>query len=184
MKGEVIAMAKIKDRDTLSIVSGLIGFTGLILVDFASKRAGISKRSYKEAAAGVFVSKSEATSVRGKTLGLIMTAAVSIIGANIIVKRMSQSGRDKLLSKGIVSGITMGAIATALPSLAPQNKVKPKDAASNLSHVFSNIIYGLLTTVAAAKLGHDSLYDVPPQNDYLQPTEQTSEQQKLAPAAR
>ena len=113
-----------------------------------------------------------------------MTAAVSIIGANIIIKRMSQSGRDKILSKGIVSGITMGAIATALPSLAPQNKVKPKDAASNLSHVFSNIIYGLLTTVAAAKIGHESLYDVPPLNDYLQPTEQTSEQQKLAPAAR
>ena len=184
MKGGLITIAKIKDRDTLSIVSGLIGFAGLILVDIASRRTGVSKKSYREAAAGVFVSKSEAKSLRGQALGLIMTAGVSIMGANVIIKRMSQNGRDKLLSKGIVSGITMGAIATALPSIAPQNKARPKDAASNLSHVVTNIIYGLLTTVAAAKLGHDSLYDVPPQNDYLQPTEQTSEQQKLAPAAR
>jgi hypothetical protein len=97
---------------------------------------------------------------------------------------MSKTGRDKLISKGILSGITIGAIATALPTLAPQNKVKPKDAASNLSYVFSNIIYGLLTTFAAAKLGHDSLFDVPPQNDYVKPTEQTSEQMKLASVAR
>lgn len=177
-------MAKIKDRDTLSIVSGLIGFSGLILVDTVSRFAGISKKSYREAAAGVFVSERQAKSLRGNALGLIMTAGVSIIGANVIIKRMSQNGRDKLLSKGIVSGITVGAIATALPSMAPQNKARPKDAASNLSHVFSNIIYGLLTTFAAAKLGHDSLYDVPPQNDYLKPTEQTSEQIKLAPVSR
>ena len=61
---------------------------------------------------------------------------------------------------------------------APQNKVKPKDAASNLSYVFSNMVYGLLTTFAAAKLGHDSLFDAPPLNDYLKPTEKTSEQIK------
>ena len=97
---------------------------------------------------------------------------------------MSKTGRDKLISKGIVSGITIGAIATALLTLAPQNKVKPKDAASNLSYVFGNIFHGLLTTFAAAKLGHDSLFDVPLQNDYLKPTEKTSEQMKFSPAAR
>jgi len=100
MKGGLISMAKIKDRDTLSIVSGLIGFSGLILVDIASRRIGVSKKSYREAAAGVFVSKNEAKSLRGQALGLIMTAGVSIMGANVIIKRMSQNGRDKLLSKG------------------------------------------------------------------------------------
>ena len=171
-------MEKIKDRDTLSIVSGLIGQAGIIIVDTASRSVGISKRSYREAAAGMFLSKSQASSVKGQVLGVIMTGAVSILGSNNIIKRMSQTGRDKLLSKGILSGITIGAIATLLPSLAPKNKMHPKDAASNLSYVFSNIIYGLLTTFAAAKLGHDSLYDVPPQNDYMKPTEKTSEQIK------
>ena len=177
-------MNKIKDRDSLSIVSGLIGYAGMLLVDTVSLRSGISKKSYREAAAGVFVSQSEAKTLKGQALVYIMTSGVSIIGANYIIKRMSQSGRDKLISKGILSGITIGAIATALPSLAPQNKARPKDAASNLSHVFSNIVYGLLATFSAAKLGHDSLFDVPPQNDYLKPTEQTSEQIKLNPVSR
>lgn len=176
-------MIKIKDRDQLSIISGLIGMAGMTLVDGISRRAGISKRSYREAAAGMFVSKSEAKSFKGQTLGLIMNSAVGILGANYMIKRMSQNGRDKLLSKGIISGVTVGAIATVIPNVVPKNRVKPKDAASNLSYVFSNVVYGLLTAFAAAKLGHDSLFDVSPQNDYLKPTEQTSEQIKLAPVA-
>lgn len=177
-------MFKIKDRDTLSIVTGLIGLGGMTLVDGISRRASISKRSYREAAAGMFLSKNEASSLKGQALGLIMNSAVSILGANNIIKRLSQSGRDKLLSKGIISGITIGAIATAIPNVVPKNRVKPKDAASNLSYVFSNIVYGLLTTFVSAKLGHDSLFDVPPQNNYLRPTEKTSEQAKLSPVAR
>ena len=177
-------MEKIKDRNTLSIVSGLIGQVGIIAIDTVSRRAGISKRSYREASAGMFVSKSEAQSVRGQALGLIMTAAVSILGAKYIINDMSKNGRDKLIPKGVLAGIGIGAIATAIPNVVPQNSVKPKDAASNLSYVFSNMVYGLLTTFAAAKLGHDSLFDTPPQNDYLKPTEQTSEQMKFGNTAR
>ena len=171
-------MKKIKDRDTLSIISGLLGLAGIMVVDEASYRAKISQRSYRQAAAGIFVSKSEAKNVRGQVLGVIMSSAVSILGANYIIKRMSQNGRDQLISKGITSGIVFGAIATAIPNLAPWNKMKPKDAASNLSYVFSNIVFGLIATFTAAKLGHDSLYDVPPQSNYMKPTEKTSEQQK------
>ncbi len=177
-------MEKIKDRNTLSIVSGLIGQVGIIAIDTISRHAGISKRSYREASAGMFVSKSEAQSVRGQALGLIMTAAVSILGAKYIINDMSKNGRDKLIPKGVLAGIGIGAIATAIPNVVPQNSVKPKDAASNLSYVFSNMVYGLLTTFAAAKLGHDSLFDTPPQNDYLKPTEQTSEQMKFGNTAR
>ncbi|AFM40951.1 hypothetical protein Desaci_1974 [Desulfosporosinus acidiphilus SJ4] len=171
-------MKKIKDRDTLSIVSGMIGLAGLMLTDGISQKAKISKRSFRQAAAGVFVSKSEAKNLRGQVLGVIMNSAVSILGANYIINRMSQNGRDKLVSKGITSGIIFGAIATAIPNLAPWNKMKPRDAASNLSYVFSNIVFGLLATFSAAKLGHDSLFDPPPQNNYLKPTEKTSEQIK------
>lgn len=171
-------MEKIKDRNTLAIISGIIGQAGIILVDTVSRSAGLSKRSYREAAAGMFVSKGQAQSVNGQALGVIMTAAVSILGAKYIINDMSKNGRDNLIPKGILAGIGIGAIATAIPNVVPKNSVKPKDAASNLSYVFSNMVYGLLTTFAAAKLGHDSLYDVPPQNDYLTPTEKTSEQMK------
>ena len=112
-----------------------------------------------------------------------MNSAVSILGAKYIIKDMSKSGRDNLFSKGILAGIVIGAVATVFPNIIPQNKVKPKDAASNLSYVFSNVVYGLLTTFAVAKFGHDSLFDTPPENDYLKPTEQTTEQMKLANVA-
>ena len=177
-------MAKIKDRNTLSIVSGMIGLAGLMLVEVPLYIAGISKRSYREASAGMFVSKSEAKTFRGHLLGFIMNSAVSILGAKYIINDISKNGRDDILAKGILAGIGIGAIATAIPNVVPQNSVKPKDAASNLSYVFSNMVYGILTTFSASKLGHDSLFDTHPQNDYLKPTEQTSEQIKLAPDPR
>lgn len=177
-------MVKIKDRNTLAIVTGFIGLAGTMLIDGFSRRANISKRSYREAAAGMFVSKSEARNLGGQILGVVMTSAVSILGAKYIVSDMSKNGRDKILPKGILAGISIGAIATVVPNIAPKNSVKPKDAASNLSYVLANIVYGLLTTFAVAKLGHDSLFDTPPQNDYLKPTEQTTEQINLAPASR
>lgn len=177
-------MEKIKDRNTLAIISGSIGLAGTMLVDGISNRANISKRTYREAAAGMFLSKREAMSFRGQILGVVMSSAVSILGAKYIIKDMSTNGRDKILPKGILAGVAIGAIATVIPNIFPQNKVKPKDAGSNLSYVFSNIVYGLLTTFAVAKLGHDSLFDTPPQNDYMKPTEQTSEQMRFANAAR
>lgn len=171
-------MNKIKDRVCLAIVSGMIGLAGLMFTDEISRKAKISKRSYRQAAAGVFVSKKEAKKATGQALGVIMNAAVSILGASYVIKLLSQSGRDKLFYKGISLGIIFGSVVTTIPNFAHWNKMKPKDAASNLSYVFSNMVYGLLTAFAAAKLGHDSLFDTPPQNDYLGPTEQTSEQAK------
>jgi len=177
-------LAKIRDRNTLAIVTGLIGLAGLMVVDGLSGRANISKRSYREAAAGMFVTKREARNSSGQVLGVVMTSAVSILGAKYIVNEMSKSGRDNILSKGLLAGVAIGAIATAIPNVVPQNSVKPKDAASNLSYVLGNMVYGLLTTFAVSKLGHDSLFDTPPQNDYLKPTEQTSEQTYLAAVGR
>lgn len=71
-------MKKIKDRNTLAIVSGMIGLVGLMVIDVPLHIAGISKRSYREASAGMFVSKSEAKTFRGHILGFIMNSAVSI----------------------------------------------------------------------------------------------------------
>lgn len=155
-----------------------------MIVDVPLHIAGISKRSYREASAGMFVSKSEAKTFRGHLLGFIMNSAVSILGAKYIINDMSKNGRDDIIAKGVLAGIGIGAIATAIPNVVPKNSVKPKDAASNLSYVFSNMVYGLFTTYSASKLGHDSLFDTPPQNDYLKPTEQTSEQIRVANAAR
>src|SRR5680860_1146163 len=108
MKGGLITIAKIKDRDTLAIVSGFIGLAGTLVVDTVSRNAGISKRSYREASAGVFVSQKEAKSFKGHALGLIMSAGVSIIGATNIIGRMSKLDEINLYLKEFYLELPLG----------------------------------------------------------------------------
>jgi hypothetical protein len=41
--------------------------------------------------------------------------------------------------------------------------------------MLSHVVYGVATAGVASYLGHPSIYDTPPHNDYLAPTEQTTE---------
>lgn len=91
---------------------------------------------------------------------------------------LSQTGRDQLLVKGAVSGVAMGSSITALLSAFPGNKVKPKDAASNLSYMLSHAAYGIVTAAVVAKAGDPSLFDAKPLNDYIPATKLTSEQRR------
>lgn len=173
-------MQKIKDRFTLGIVAGLLGFGAKMLVDEISLRQKLSKRSYRETASGIWVnSHKEATSLKGNILGLIMDAGLSTTGAIIKLNVLSKYGRDHLLLKGTYFGAAFGAIVTAAIGSLSNNKVRPKDAASNLSHILSNIAYGLITTIVLAKLGDDSLFDSKPVNDSVNPTLKTTEQVRI-----
>ena len=65
-------MRKIKDRRTLRIVAGILGALPKIIID-EILRLDISKRSYRQTAAGVWVnSRKEAESWKGSILGTIM----------------------------------------------------------------------------------------------------------------
>ena len=65
-------------------------------------------------------------------------------------------------------------------SVFPTNKVRPKDAISNLSYMASHAVFGLVTTAIVAKLGDDSLFDAKPYNDYVSPTAKTTEEQRIS----
>jgi hypothetical protein len=170
-------MLKFKDSFILSLFSGLCGLVGVTLLDSISLKLNISKRSYRQTAAGIFVpSKREATSLKGQSLGFIMNAVASIFGAGLITTSILKTGRDYFLTKGFVSGIMYGAILMALQSGFAFNKQKPKDAGSNLSYVVTNGIYGLITASAITKFGDNSLFDRQSKNDYLIPDKLTSEQ--------
>jgi len=148
-------MKKINDRQSLGIISGLIGGLVLILFDRISLKLGISKRSYTQAASGVWVSsKKQARSRGGNILGIMMSLGLSSLGGVIMTELFSRKGTDNLIGKGIFYGVTYGAIATALLSGFPNNKVKPPDATSNLSYVASHALYGLTTSLLISKLGN------------------------------
>lgn len=171
---------KIKDRIVLGTVAGLIGNIVKTLFDEASLRLKISQRSFRSTAAGIWVSKkSEATNLKGQILGAIFDFGLSSLGGIGIVHLLSKTGRDNIIVKGLISGITIGSFVTAGLSAFPQNKVKPKDAASNLSYVAAHAIYGLVVTSIISKLGDSQLFDTKPVNDYISPTESTTEQKFL-----
>lgn len=86
-----------------------------------------------------------------------------------------ETGRDHLLTKGIISGIGLGSLVDFVISTLPQNKIKPTDVTCHLSYMASHAAYGLVTVFIVAKLSHTSLFDKEPVNDYLEPTEFTTE---------
>lgn len=101
-----------------------------------------------------------------------------MVGGVLGVKLLTIFGRDKLVPKGIFFGITFGSAITAILSEFQNNKVRPKDALSNLSYLLSHAAFGLVSIFTAAKISDKSLFDTPPENDYSKPTEKTTEQQK------
>jgi hypothetical protein len=177
-------MKKITDRQTLGLYSGFMGGIVMLAFDWISYSLGLSKRMYSETAAGVWVNKkSQSKTQSGHILGTIMTLSLCMLGGVLKVNLLSKSGRDKLVSKGLWFGVSFGAIITGLTSGFVMNKVKPKDANSNLSYVAASALYGLVTTFAIAKLGDDSLFDQEPINDQIKPTIATGEEQAKAPLA-
>ncbi|MBC2725093.1 hypothetical protein [Desulfosporosinus sp.] len=170
-------MKKITDRIFLGMISGLVGLIALMGTDIISSKMRISQRSYATTAAGVWVSsRRQAEKWQGQLLGTMMNIGLCMVGGVSAVKLLTTFGRDKLVPKGIFLGVTFGSVITAILSGFAQNKVRPKDANSNLSYLLSHALFGLASVFTAAKLGDNSLFDTPPQNDYLQSTELTTEQ--------
>lgn len=168
-------MKKIKDRITLGIVAGLVGTVIKTASDQFFLNKKISRRSFRETASGVWVSsRKEAKSPYGQILGQIMDLGLGMVGAVAQVHLLSKTGKNNLFAKGTFFGITFGATITAMLSGFNTNKVKPKDARSNLSYIISNAFFGLGTTYAASLLGDESLWDAPPMNNYVRPTGLTS----------
>lgn len=172
-------MEKIKDRQYLGGIAGLAGGLCMIIVDRISYAMGLSKRLFAETAAGVWVgSKRQAKSFNGHVLGTIMTLSLAMMGGAVKTSILTTYGRDKIIPKGLMFGISFGAIITGLTSGFAMNKVRPKNANSNLSYVVASGIYGIVTALLISKLGDDSIFDAEPQNDYIKPTIPTAEEQR------
>jgi hypothetical protein len=171
-------MKKFKDRITLGIVSGFVGIVFKIASDEFFLRQRISKRSFRETASGVWVNtRKQAKSPQGQLLGSLLDLGMGMLGSVVQVFVLSKTGKDSQFLKGSLFGIVWGSFITAALSALPINKVKPKDAVSNLSYMFSHALFGITTTYAATLLGDNSLWDAPPLNNDIQPAKQTLAQE-------
>ncbi|EHQ88418.1 hypothetical protein [Desulfosporosinus youngiae] len=167
-------MNKIKDRITLSVLAGGIGATMMMVIDLIFTLIGISKRSYRTLAAGVWVSsRRQASSWQGQLLGTIMNLALSMGGAFTLVNILTKFGKDNIVLKGLFFGVSFGAVINAMLAVLTSKKIKAKDAGTNLAYVVSNAMFGITAALAASKLGHDSLFGVEHQNDWFQSSSET-----------
>jgi hypothetical protein len=157
---------KIKDRVVLGVVAGLAGNAIKTTIDMASVRAKISQRSFRQTAAGVWVSnRKEANSIKGQLLGGLLDFGMGILGGIGMAYHLSLTGKDHAALKGIVSGIAMGSAITYFIGCTPNNQLRPTDATSNLSYMLSHAAYGLVAAAVAAALGDPSLFGASRQDE-------------------
>ncbi|EGW41812.1 hypothetical protein [Desulfosporosinus sp. OT] len=136
-------MRKINNRIYLGMISGIVGFIALTILDVISSRVKISQRSFRTTGAGVWLSsRRQADKWPGQILGVMMNIGLSMVGGVSVVKLLTTFGRDKLVPKGLFFGATFGSIITTILSGLSSNKVKPKDAWSNLSYMISHFAFG------------------------------------------
>lgn len=170
-------MKKINDRHLLGFYSGFIGGGIALVFDLIFYKLGFTDRVYSQTASGVWVNnKRQTKTFTGHLLGVITTLILSMIGGVSKTNLMTKGGRDFAKQKGIVFGMSFGAIINGLTSGFAVNKLKPMKPISHLFYALTSAIYGLITTLCISKLGHDSLFDQAPTNDYLKPTNQTTEE--------
>jgi len=170
-------MKKVNDRICLGIVSGFVGWVAFDLTDVFLSKKRISKRTYPTIASGIMVSsRREAEKWTGQFLGTLVDIGICMVGGISMVKILTTYGRDKLVPKGLFFGITFGGVLTAILSKLSNRKVIPNDALSNILYIVSHAVFGLASIFTASKLGDDSLFDIPPKNDYSKPTKKTTEQ--------
>jgi len=172
-------MKKINNRVYLSLISGVAGWLAFILTDIIFVKKGISKRSYQTIAAGIIVSsRRKAERWPGQFLGVLIEVGLCMVGGIAMVKMLTTYGRDKLVLKGLFVGLTFGKAVTTILNKISNKKVIPNDTMSNILYIISHAAFALASVFTATKLGDDSLFDTPPQNDYSKPTEKTTEQIK------
>ena len=169
-------MKKIQDKHILGMIAGLSGSIVKSMYDEVSVRRSFSKVTCREAAVGVIVnSKKEMRSRKGFVLGTIIDAGLCMIGGIIQVHLLSKNGRDHAPLKGAFYGATIAGSINLLLSRFNLSRLWPKDAASNLSFLFGGSLYGIITTIVATKIGHDSLFRGRAKNQLHKPAEEAAE---------
>jgi hypothetical protein len=150
---------KLKDTHMIGIIAGTCGCLSMLIIEQFLLRTGLSKRAFSEMAAGVYVNKySEVVSWQGRILGVLMEFGLcgltGIIKANLLLK----TGLKHLVPKGLMFGMTTGGIVIALVGAFAKNKVRPRDAVTNLAYLLKSAVFGVVTTLVIAKISDKSLF--------------------------
>ena len=151
-------MFKIKDKITLGLAAGVMG--NLV-------KAAVARVSSRPAP-------------RGTLAGGVLDFGLGALGGIGAVQLLSNTGKNHLVTKGLISGVTMGSTGSLIKGAVFANQAK-----SGKPTVFSAMVggaaYGVAATYAAAKFGHPSLFGREEQKDYSKSAEYEADQRREQP---
>ena len=154
---------KIKDPLVLGAIAGTIANLAKLLGnEFGMKSLKISKASYPEMAAGLFMTKKERKKPVGQVVGALADLAVGGLMGIPLVYLLRYTGRDYAALKGLGYGhFAWVFLYGATGRLVGTKSIFPLNAKTNLSALINHSMYGIIAAVIAAKLGDPSLFPEP-----------------------
>lgn len=154
---------KIKDPLVLGAVAGTIAnLVKLLGNELGMKSLKISKASYPQMAAGLFMTKKERKKPAGQVVGTLADLAVGGLMGIPLVYLLRYTGRDYAALKGLSYGhFAWVFLYGATGRIIGTKSLFPLDATTNLSALFNHSMYGIIAAVLAAKLGDPSLFPEP-----------------------
>jgi hypothetical protein len=154
---------KIKDPLVLGAAAGIIANLAKLLGnEFGIKTVKISKASYPEMAAGLFMKKKERKKPAGLIAGTLADFAIGGIMGIPLVYLLRYTGRDHAAFKGLGYGhFAWVFLYGATGRLFGTKGLFPLNASTNLSALINHSMYGIIAAVLAAKLGDPSLFPEP-----------------------
>lgn len=149
-------MAKIKDRITLGIISGLIAAVPGTALDLIANKLRLSDYYYNHAST-LFLPRSKSNTLQGKIISaLVNNISMCIMGVSTSYL-LSATGRDKPIVKGIgVYSISWLAINGLIYKEILETKTKRPH-----SPIFSYLVHGISGAIcgySVSKLGDDSIF--------------------------
>ncbi len=122
-----------------------------------------SETTYPEIAAGLFMSKKQRDTVTGRIVGGLADLSLGGVLGVPMVYLLRYTGKDKAAIKGLAVGhFAWMAIYGAFGRVSGNNQgVFPLDAATNLSAFINHSWFGMITSIAASRLGDPSLFPEP-----------------------
>jgi len=158
-------LQEIGEKYFIGAVAGLVGITAKNLADLVFRRGrdGEGEVRTEEDSQGKFI------------LGLIKYGT-GILGGIGAAGYLRKAGRDRLVSKGVITGLAVGSVTDSLNRLAePGKRQKRRDS---LAGFMANAAYGLVTVAVAAR------FEAPRRNsdsldEYIKQTRNEVEKERI-----
>ncbi|MFA7468184.1 MAG: hypothetical protein WCY82_07960 [Desulfotomaculaceae bacterium] len=152
-------MIKIKDRLILGAIAGLGGNLIKLSIGKAAMKMNLAEVGGPERAAGMLVPGHKIVTTEGKVVGYIADSVIAGLLGVTTVYALSITGKDKAITKGALSGEAAWTLLYGLLTTMGATKVGPVGPKTVLSEVVSHTAYGAITAYLVTKLGDPGLFN-------------------------